>query len=127
EGVSRLLGIRGEEVEIDLVWHVPGRRRGGWRLGGRLGDQGTEAAAQCWSTIGLCSHGQLVSTVGGAGGAGTGRLRRRSSCASATYASAPLDLGSYRMAGRPWLGASARRTLRGMTVSNTLASKNCRI
>ena len=41
---------------------------------------------------------------------------------------APLELGSKTMPGIPWLGASARRTLRGMTVWKTLSPKcsaNC--
>src|ERR1039458_9138066 len=41
-------------------------------------------------------------------------LRRSNSTASAVYASAPLDRGSYSCTGLPWLGASARRMLRGM-------------
>ena len=43
----------------------------------------------------------------------------RSSAASAAYATAPVESGAYREIGNPWLGASANRTLRGMTVSKT--------
>src|SRR5712691_3017820 len=52
--------------------------------------------------------------------------RSSTSRARARYASAPRDFTSYRITGIPWLGASPRRTLRGMTVRKTFSLKNCR-
>ena len=49
--------------------------------------------------------------------------RSMSSWASARYASVPAQRGSYRWMGRPWLGASLRRTLRGTMVENTRSRK----
>ena len=51
--------------------------------------------------------------------------RSTSSIATFQYASAPVERRSYAIAGRPWLGASARRTERGTVVVKTRSPK-CR-
>ena len=53
----------------------------------------------------------------GAAAALARRVAARNSAASSRYASAPFESGRYSAIGSPWLGASDRRTLRGMTVS----------
>src|SRR5262245_22205075 len=47
------------------------------------------------------------------------RHRSSSSFARARYATAPRHVGSYSRTDFPWLGASLRRTLRGIRVSRT--------
>ena len=46
-----------------------------------------------------------------------------SSFASAICDVEPRDNGSYSITGSPWLGASLRRMLRGITLSNTIEPK----
>ena len=56
-------------------------------------------------------------TVRGFAARGQGAWRRRNSRARLRYAAAATLCGSYRLIGFPWLGASPRRMLRGISVS----------
>src|SRR5262249_45901119 len=95
ESLSRLGPARDQPLDLDLA-----DRRSTWNGLGAGKERGEPAAESL-----LAGHAPP-------------RLLRNSR-ASARYASAPLDLTSYASAGFPKDGASARRTLLGITVSNT--------
>ena len=88
-------------------------------------DAGVAVAADSWSGS-CCASGidsGVDSGVGSAVANSGSSSRRIISPASARYASAPRESLSWNDDALPWLGASARRTLRGTMVRNTLSPK----
>src|SRR4029079_7568261 len=107
EALARLMGVGLDARRRDL-------ERAGLS-GTPLRDQRGETAAQALRALRADRHDATAS--GDWERFGSSSLSRaRSSLVRAAYASAPVESGAYREIGWPWLGASDKRTLRGITV-----------
>ena len=110
EALARLMRVgldaRGRDLERPGLTGTP------------LRDQRGEAAAEALRAFRADRHDATAS--GDWDRSGSSWLSRaRSSLVRAAYASAPVESGAYREIGWPWLGASDKRTLRGITVLKT--------
>ena len=115
EASPGLVRVRADAVDRDV---------GGSGLAGApLRDQRREATAETVDAFGANGHditmrcGADLRLAGASPAASPRPERARNSRASSAYAAAPRDSGAYWLIGRPWLGASDSRTLRGMIVS----------